>query len=95
MSIPSYSTLGFFDNLELRRVESGCCSSGSGIYGVGGCGDGDGGSRIGTGGGSRISTGGGSRIGTGGGSRLSTGGGSRISTGDGGGDGVRGLAPKP
>ena len=42
MSIPSYSTLGFFDNLELLRVESGCCSSGSGIEGGGG-GDGGGG----------------------------------------------------
>ena len=72
MSIPSYSTLGFFANLELLRVESGCCSSGSGIDGGGDGGGGDGG-----------------------GSRIGTGGGSRLSTGDGGGDGVRGLAPKP
>ena len=43
MSIPSYSTLGFFANLELLRVESGCCSSGSGITGGGGDGDGGGG----------------------------------------------------
>ena len=42
MSIPSYSTLGFFANLELFRVESGCCSSGSGIEGGGGGGDGGG-----------------------------------------------------
>ena len=42
MSIPSYSTLGFFANLELLRVESGCCSSGSGIDDGGG-GDGGGG----------------------------------------------------
>ena len=48
MSIPSYSTLGFFANLELFRVESGCCSSGSGIEGGGG---GDGGGGDGGGGG--------------------------------------------
>ena len=48
MSIPSYSTLGFFANLELLRVESGCCSSGSGIEGGGG---GDGGGGDGGGGG--------------------------------------------
>ena len=49
MSRPSYSTLGFFDNLELLRVESGCCSSGSGIDGGGG-GGGDGGGGGGGGG---------------------------------------------
>ena len=53
MSIPSYSTLGFFANLELLRVESGCCSSGSGIDGGGGGGGGggDGGGDGGGGGG--------------------------------------------
>ena len=67
MSIPSYSTLGFFANLELLRVESGCCSSGSGIDGGGGGGGGgDGGGDGGGGDGGGDGGGGGGGGGVGG-----------------------------